>query len=152
MAFTTLEAREQILDDLAAAIDQIAHAAALLAEAYEQLDVGTADRLDGELYRPVQKAFGRAKRTHAQFAERVGLSPREVEPSSPNVRRLSVKEMIERAAATASDGGRQIAELQDSMLPIEAGDGELRAGLAEVRELVGVLASRTPQFLRTLGR
>ncbi len=152
MAFTTLEARGQILDDLAAAVDQIALATALLAEAYEQLDVTTADRLDGELYRPVQRAFGRAKRTHAQFAERVELSPHAFEAAQLNVRRHSFKEMIERAVATASDADRQIAELQDSMLPIEAGDGELRAGLGEVRELLGVLAGRAPQFLRTLGR
>ena len=68
------------------------------------------------------------------------------------MRRNSFKEMIERAVATVSDADRQIAELQDSMLPIEAGDGELRAGLGEVRELLGALTSRAPQFLRTLGR
>ena len=152
MAFTTLEARGQILDDLAAAVDQIALATALLAEAYEQLDVTTADRLEDELYRPAQRAFGRAKRTHAQFAERSRLSRQPFEPTGLHVRRHSFKEMIERAVATASDADRQIAELQDSMLPIEAGDGELRAGLGEVRELLAVLTSRAPRFLRTLGR
>ena len=152
MAFTTLEAREQILGELAAAIDHVALAAGCLAEAYDRLDVGTADRLEDELYRPVQRAFGRAKRTHIQFAERVDVSPRSFEPPSPNLRRLSVKEIIDRAVAVASMGDRQIAELQDSMLPIEAGDAELRAGLAETRDLLAVFADRTPQFLRTLGR
>lgn len=152
MAFTTLEAREQILDELAAAIDRIALASACLTEAYEQLDVGTADRLEDQLYRPVQRALGRAKRTHLQFAERVDLPPRTFESPSPSLRRLSVKEIIERAVAAASMGDRQIAELQDSMLPIEAGDGELRAGLEETRDLLAVFADRTPQFLRTLGR
>lgn len=152
MAFTAREARRQILDDLAAAIDQIALAAACLAEAYEQLDVGTADRLEHDLYLPVQRAFGRAKRTHAQFAERVELPPRAFEPASPTVRRLSVKQIVERGVTTASDADRQLADLQDSMLPIEAGDMELRTGLAEARELLGVLAGRAPQFLRTLGR
>ena len=152
MAFTTLEARGQILDDLAAAVDQVGLAAGYLAGAYDQLDVGTADRLEAELYRPVQRAFGRAKRTQAQFAERVGLAPRTLDPASPSLKRLSVKEIIERAVTTASTGDRRIAELQDSMLPIEAGDAELRAGLAEVRELLAALPERAPQFLRTLGR
>ena len=152
MAFSTVEGREQILDDLAAAIDQIALASACLSAAYEALDVGTADRLEDELYRPVQRALGRAKRTHGQFAERVALRAPSSEMAEPSLRRLSVKEIIQRAVASASDADRQIGELQDSMLPIEVGDAELRSGLAEVRELLVVLAGRAPQFLRTLGR
>ncbi len=152
MAFTTLEGRNQILGDLGAATERIALAAACLAEAYEQLDVTTADRLEEELYRPAQKAFGRAKRTLTQFAERVDLSAPSPDAAEPAVKRLSVKEIIERAAASASIGDHQIAELQDTMLPIEVGDAELRAGLAEIRDLLAVLAERTPQFLRTLGR
>ena len=38
------------------------------------------------------------------------------------------------------------------MLPIEAGDPELRAGLAEVRELLDEVPSQARVFLRTLGR
>jgi hypothetical protein len=45
-----------------------------------------------------------------------------------------------------------IAELQDSMLPIESGDPELRQGLAEVRELLAELPLGARDFLRTLGR
>jgi hypothetical protein len=50
MAQTTLEARQQILDDLAAALDQLGLAVACLSEAFDQLDVDTADRLDVDLY------------------------------------------------------------------------------------------------------
>jgi hypothetical protein len=38
------------------------------------------------------------------------------------------------------------------MLPIEAGDPELRTALAETRELVDSLAAPARQFLSTLGR
>jgi hypothetical protein len=38
------------------------------------------------------------------------------------------------------------------MLPVEVGDPELRAGLADVRELVGNLRSRARELVRTLGR
>ena len=47
---------------------------------------------------------------------------------------------------------RQIADLQDSMLPIEFGDPELRTGLAEVRTLLDQLPGTAREFLRTLGR
>ena len=63
-----------------------------------------------------------------------------------------VKLLVEKAATSASDGARRIAELQDSMLPIEAGDAELRAALAETRELLDGLAGPAREFLRTLGR
>ena len=38
------------------------------------------------------------------------------------------------------------------MRPVEVGDPELRAGLAEVRELVGDLRARAREFMRTFGR
>ncbi len=38
------------------------------------------------------------------------------------------------------------------MLPVEIGDPELRAGLSQVRELIGSFQSRARQFERTLGR
>ena len=45
-----------------------------------------------------------------------------------------------------------LAELQDSMMPVEVGDPELRAGLAEVRELVAGVRVQGREFLRTFGR
>ena len=38
------------------------------------------------------------------------------------------------------------------MLPVEVGDPELRAGLAEIRTLVGELQGRAQQFVRGFGR
>ena len=152
MAITTLEARGRILDDLAAAVDHLALGVACLGEAFELCDVGTADRLETELFRPVQKAYGRAKRTHAQFAARCGLASREFESPSPGLRSQGVKSFVERAVAASSEADRRIAELQDSMLPIESGDAELRTGLSEVRELLDEVPTNARQFLRTLGR
>src|SRR5262249_35747628 len=76
MAYTTADARQQLLDGLAEAIDEIASALASLGEAYEQLDEQKADKLEQELFRPVQMAYGRAKRSHADFASRHGLPAR----------------------------------------------------------------------------
>ena len=74
MAITTAQARTQIVDDLGAAIDQIALAVACLGAAHELLDDLTADRLEADLFRPVQRALGRAKRTRAAFAGRHALT------------------------------------------------------------------------------
>ena len=73
MTYSAAEGRQQVLDDLAAATEEIAYALASLGEAYEQVDGITGETLEDELFGPVQKAFGRARRTHAQFAERHGL-------------------------------------------------------------------------------
>ena len=73
MSYTTAEGREQILGDLAVAIEQIAESLAALGEAYEQLDEHTADVLEEQLFRPVQHAYGRAQRTYTEFASRSNL-------------------------------------------------------------------------------
>jgi hypothetical protein len=152
MAITTEEAQEQILDDLSAAVDAVALAVARLGEAYDRLSVTSASRLESELFRPTQKAFGRSKRAYAKFAERCGVPAREFESPSQGQRSQAVKEFIEQALAAAAEADRRIAELQDSMMPTEFGDAELRAGLAEVRSLLGVLPGAAREFLRTLGR
>ena len=59
---------------------------------------------------------------------------------------------LERATEAVDDADEILAHLQDSMMPVEVGDAELRAGLAEVRELIAQILSRTPNLIRTLGR
>src|SRR5215207_10461082 len=107
MAITTLEARRQILDDLAAALDQLGLAVSCLSEAFEQLTVDAAERMEAELYRPVQKAYGRGKRTHAQFAERVALPGDTFEPPSPGRSSQGVKALVERTATAVEDADRR---------------------------------------------
>jgi hypothetical protein len=38
------------------------------------------------------------------------------------------------------------------MLPVEVGDTELRAGLAQVREALGTISVRARNLVRTVGR
>jgi hypothetical protein len=146
------EARQDLLDILGEAIDEIAAALAALGEAYEQLGTAPADRLEEELFRPVQTAYGRAKRTHAGFAERHGLPGRTFEPASPGLPSTGIRGFIDNAVGSVSNADIVLSELQDSMMPVEVGDPELRAGLAEVRELLGAVSGRAREFTRTLGR
>jgi len=152
MAYTTADARQQLLDTLAEAIDQIAVALASLGEAYEQLDEQKAETLEQELFRPVQTAYGRAKRTHAEFARRHGLPARTFEPAAPGAPSQGTRGFLSAAVEAIGKADGALATLQDSMLPIEVGDAELRAGLQDVRSLIGELPGRTHQLLRTLGR
>ncbi len=152
MAYTTAEGREQLLGDFANAIDQIALALACLGAAYEALDERTADRLEESLFRPVQLAYGRGQRTYSEFAGRHGLPPRTFETPSPGLQSQTAQELIEKAAESASEADQEIAELQDSMLPVEVGDTELRAGLSAVRELLDAFPGRARDLVRTVGR
>jgi hypothetical protein len=152
MAYTTAEGREQVLSDLAVAIEQIADALAALGEAYERLDERAGDALEERLFRPVQAAYGRARRTYSEFAARSGLRARTFEPHSPGIAGQSVQSLIERAVDAVHDADQSIAELQDSMLPVEVGDTELRAGLSSVRETLSSVQLRARELVRTVGR
>jgi hypothetical protein len=88
----------------------------------------------------------------ARFAEQCALPRREFELRSPGLSSQAVGAFVERAVTASTDANRTIAELQDSMLPIESGDAELPTGLSDVRELLDRLAAGARQFLRTLGR
>lgn len=63
-----------------------------------------------------------------------------------------MKLFVERAVDASEAADRKLGELQDSMLPIEAGDPELRADLGEVRELLAPVPNAARAFLRVLGR
>jgi hypothetical protein len=152
MAYITAEARRELLETVAEAIDEIGAALAALGVAYEQLDERNADRLENELFGPVQRAYGRAKRTHSGFAERHGLEGRTFEIGSAGLASQGVKVLLENAVEAVGEADAILADLQDSMRPVEIGDPELRAGLAEVREIVGGLPGSTREFVRTLGR
>jgi hypothetical protein len=152
MAYTTAEAREGLLDTVAHAADQIALALAYLGEVYEQLDDHSAERLEDQLFRPVQMAYGRLKRTHSEFASNHGLAAGSFGSPSAGAVSYDAKALIERAVAAAALAGQSIAELQDSMLPVEVGDTQLRSGLAEVRQMLEPVSVRAREIVRTLGR
>jgi len=146
------EARQDLLDTLGEAIDEIAAALAALGEAYEQLGTVPADTLEEQLFRPVQAAYGRAKQTHLGFAQRHGLPSRTFTPANPGLPSTGIRGFVDSAVDSVGEADAVLAELQDSMMPVEVGDPELRAGLTEVRELLGDVRVRAREFIRTLGR
>lgn len=152
MAYTSESARTQLLDQLADAVEQLAIALAALGEAYEEVDEQTADQLEEALFRPVQGAYGRARRTHAEFAGRHGLPAGTFSPGSVVAHSADPRVHLERAIAAVEQADHVVAEMQDSMLPVEVGDRELRDGLTETRELIAAVPASGRQLLRMLGR
>ena len=144
------EARQELLDTVARAIDQIAVALAALGDAFEQLDEKAADVLEAQLFRPVQAAYGKGKRAHSEFATRNRMRQRRFDPRAPRVG--TTFEAMERATDAIGEADGILADLQDSLLPVEVGDAELRAGLADVRRTLTGAQQRATQFVRLIGR
>jgi hypothetical protein len=152
VAYSADDARRELLADLGAAIDALGRAVAALGDAYEQLDERTADTLEEQLFRPLQAAYGRAQRTHAGFATRLGLPARAFAPAAGGLPSRGVRAFVEAAAAAIGEADDRIAELQDSLRPVEVGDAELRDGLSEVRRQIADLPGRARALVRVLGR
>src|ERR1700739_2681490 len=126
MAYTSESARRQLLDELAQAVEQLAIAIAALGEAYDEVDERTADVLEQQMFRPVQGAYGRARRTHAEFAARHQLPARRFDAGSAGLHSGDPRVYLERAIDATERADHVIAEMQDSLLPVEVGDRELR--------------------------
>ncbi len=152
MAYVTSEARQELLDTVAEATDELGIALTALGEAYDQLDEQGGDRLEEQLFRPVQHAYGRAQRTHAEFAARHGLPTRTFTPGSRGVHSIGVKGYLDVAVDAVEQAEAILVELQDSMSPVEVGDAPLRAGLAEVRDLLADVSPRADRFVSRFGR
>ncbi len=150
--YTTADARRQLLDTVAEAADRLGSALSSLGEAYERLDEGTADAVEEALFRPTQAAYGRVRRAHAGFAARHGLPGREFEPAIAGAPAHGARGFLDSAVSAIADADQLLATLQDSMLPVEVGDVELRADLEQVRSLLGGLGGRARELERTLGR
>ncbi|MEA2124654.1 MAG: hypothetical protein QOI80_1436 [Solirubrobacteraceae bacterium] len=152
MAYVTSEARQELVDTVAEAAGEIGTALAALAAAYEALDEASADTLEEALFRPVQLAFGRAKRTVTGFAERHGLPPVVVNEGTAGLPSRGVKGFVEDAAEAIAVAESILTELQDSLSPVEVGDAELRAGLADVRERLAIVPAAAEHFISRFGR
>ena len=63
-----------------------------------------------------------------------------------------MRELLDTAVGAVIEADAVLVRLQDSMRPVEVGDAELRAGLAEVRTLLGEVPGRARQVQRLLGR
>lgn len=150
--YSTAEAREQLLDLLGEAAEVLSVALASLSEAYEQLDEATAERVEEQLFRPVQRAYGRARGAYMGFAERSELSVRDLRQTGPAAPSHGVKGLIEAAASDVARADATLATLQDSLLPVEVGDPRLRSDLEQVREQLSGFNGRARELLRTFGR
>src|SRR5690348_15566759 len=113
MAYIAAEARQQLLDDLAGAIEALGDAIASLGAAYDALDEATADRMEELLFRPVQQAYGRAQRTHSGFAERFGLPGRTFGPGRSGPPSSGARGLLERAIDAVDEADEALVELQD---------------------------------------
>ena len=152
MTYTTTEGRQKVLSDLAIAVEQIGVSLAALEVAYELLDERAADVLEERLFRPAQLAYGKALRTYRDFAARSGLPIRSFERTSPGPQSQTVQTLIDRSAYAATQADQTIAGLQDSMLPVEVGDTQLRAGLSQTREALAAIPLGARDLVRTVGR
>jgi hypothetical protein len=148
----TAEARRELLDALAAATDEIGVALGAIGDAYEQLDEVNAGRLEDTLFAPVQTAYGHAKRTYAGFAARHDLPRRELATPPPGAPSRGVRAFLERAVESVERADAALGELQDSMMPVEVGDAELRSGMAEVRRDLTPVPAQARQLMREVGR
>ncbi len=151
MSYTSADARKQVLDEVAKAADHLGAALAALGEAYERMEEHAGDRLEQELFRPVQSAYGRAQRAHSSFANRFDL-PAHTFEAAPLRLPTDPRHGIEFAAEQLRSADELLATLQDSMLPVEVGDPELRADISHVRELIADLPGRAREIVRVLGR
>jgi hypothetical protein len=152
VTYTTAEGREQLLDTIAQAAEKLGAAVSSLSEAYERLDEHNADAVEEALFRPVQVAYGRARRAHSAFAERHGLPMHTFAVATAGAPAQGARGFLDSAVAAVGDADQLLATLQDSMLPIEVGDQELRADLEQIRTLIGGLGARARELERTLGR
>jgi len=152
MPYAELEARQQLLDELAQATDHLGDALASVGAAYEQLDEQQADRLEDLLFRPLQRAYGRARRTYAEFAGRYGLGGREFTMPSPGLPSTGVKGFIENAVQGVERAELELVALQESAIAIEVGDVEFRAGLSDVRRVIDGFSQQARGFVSAYGR
>jgi hypothetical protein len=150
--YSSADARRELLEEVARAADHLSTALADLSEAFELLDDSTAERLEDELFGPVQAAYGRIRRTHGEFARRHDLAEGTFAAAVRGAPGRGIKAFLDDAAREVQEADSTLATLQDSMVPVEVGDPELRAGLAQVRELIGSFQGRAREFGRTLGR
>jgi hypothetical protein len=151
VTYASTVARQELLSEVALAIEELSRAIAAVGEAYDALDERMADRLEEELFRPLQAAYAGANRTYTGFAARSGLQARRFAPA-PAPAPHGVRSLVEDAVDAAAHADQILADLQDSLAPVEVGDAELRGGLADVRRRLGEIPTRADGLIRVLGR
>jgi hypothetical protein len=152
VTYTNAEGREGLLEALAESTEQVGAALEYLGAAHERLDDQNADRLEEQIFGSAQRAYAGGRRSYSAFASRHGLPTRSFEGPAVPPGSLKAAELIEMAASEAEGADEMLAGLQDDQALVEVGDVELRSGVAEVRQAIGVVPQRARELLRTLGR
>ena len=152
MTQSTIDARRQLREVLTSAAERLNLALGLLGAAYELLDERAAEQLEQELFGPVQHAYGRLRRTCTEFASRYELPPCEFPPAPEAAPGHGVHALVEDAIAQCAGADDELGALQDTMLPVEVGDRELREGIAETRSRIARVPDAARRLLRTFGR
>jgi hypothetical protein len=152
VTYQAAEARQQILEVLGGTADHLSVALSQLGAAYELLDERAAEQLEDALFGPVKRAYGRTRRAHETFAQRHELPARAFEPAAPAAPAHGAQGLMESAAELVGASDSELAELQDSMLPVEVGDEPLRADIEGVRQQLADYRAHTRALVRTLGR
>lgn len=151
MSYTSEEGRLQILEDTAGAVAQLALAIEQLGEAYDHLEEHAAERMEDSVFRPLQAAYGQLRRARTEFAARHNLTASEPPPGTTPAPH-DARTALESAADSIEAADEIVSELQDSLLPVEVGDRELRTALSQVRTVLGPLPGACDQLIRTFGR
>jgi hypothetical protein len=152
MTYVAGEARQELLDTVAQAADTLSAALASLGGAFDMLDDHAGEQLEDQLFRPLQVAYGRARRTHTEFATRVGLPTRQFAPADVGHPSQGVMGFLDAAVESIEEADDILSELQDSLLPVEVGDQEVRSGISEVRRIIGALPEKGRRFEGLVGR
>src|SRR5690348_1056595 len=118
MSITNAEARARMHDQIASAAGDLSIALAALGAAYEQLDEHQADELETALFRPVQRAFGTARRALNDLGARDGRGVHDFAGAVPAAPSSGVKGFVEQATEATSRADLTLIELQDSLLPV----------------------------------
>jgi hypothetical protein len=151
VSYTTDSGRRQIIDDSVVGANYLGDALAALGEAYELLDDHAAGQMEESVFKPTQAAYGQLKRSLTEFATRYGLPQPVFQPSivpAPTDPHTT----LDRVADLVQSADEAVSELQDTLLPVEVGDAELRAGLSRARTLITRVPASAEDLIRILGR
>lgn len=153
VTYDPAEARRALVDDLLGAAQDVAEAIAYASAAYDLLDDTSGDRLEEQVFAPLQKALGALRRAAEGFATRHGIAAPAAAPPPPEPHpSQGVAALLDGCGAAARRADDHLGTLQDSLLLIDLGDAELRTGVADVRRRLGGVPAALRTFTRMLGR
>jgi hypothetical protein len=153
MTYSSHEGRDRIFRDSADAAAGLLGAIEALGTAYEALDEHAADELERHLYAPIGLAAKTLLAAVTAFAARSDETfERPVAKHFPGGREDGARQHVDAAIAFVGESDEILAELQDSLIPVEVGDAALREGLSATRRTLAPLPQAARELERTLGR